>query len=173
MIEREPPWDEVVADVVAILVHQGDTGCAGHIVDFYCDAARPPRWRLGAAAQLRCRALLVDPDRDWTDHEIAARMRVALQAVQRQMRTLDEPVPLAQPHRGARRALGASRRAAEDAVRPAGPSVGAEHPPCSAQRDPAVLQPARGVHSWHVEPEQVSRDSDVERDVDDVQTRIA
>lgn len=91
MIERTPSWDQVVSDVVETLLDLGDTGRAENIVDFYSAPSRPPRWRLGVTAQLRCGALLgaaggvrmfgASAADGWAERHIV-RLQSALQAVQ-------------------------------------------------------------------------------------------
>jgi hypothetical protein len=86
-----PPWDEIVSDVVEILLHLGETDSAAHIVGFYSAPSRPPRWRLGVTAQLRCGALLgaaggvrmfgASAADGWAERHIV-RLQSALQAVQ-------------------------------------------------------------------------------------------
>jgi hypothetical protein len=91
VIERTPSWDQVVSDVVETLLDLGDTGRAENIVDFYSAPSRPPRWRLGITAQLRCSVLLGVAGGDrvvgasavnaWAERHVV-RLQSALQAVQ-------------------------------------------------------------------------------------------
>src|ERR1700731_4560897 len=62
--EDEPPWDEVVSDLVEILLQLGERGCAERIVAFCGAAATAERWRLSAPVELRCHALLTAADGD-------------------------------------------------------------------------------------------------------------
>jgi hypothetical protein len=58
MTEHEPWWEDVVGDLVEILLELGEAGCARRTLDIYCTTPQDRRCQVGAAVELRCRALL-------------------------------------------------------------------------------------------------------------------